>query len=207
MSLSGEQDDISRTALIDHIGDGVAPALDYLAVGLSVHAAQNIADYRPGILGAAVVAGDDRIIGQLRRRRAHQRTLRFVPVAAASEQHAEPSAGLLPLRQGEQGFFQRVGRMSVVDVDLDSAVAGDVEPLHPPRNLRTLRQCAADYIRLYAKHTGGADGGQGIINGKFAWDRTDDPIESALFEQIVSDSAVIGGAAGIFRDEIGVLAV
>ena len=78
-----------------------------------LEAREDLGDDRLGVLGARVVAGDVQDVGHGLGRRAHQRALGAVAVAAAPKTHMQPAAGEGACR-GEHGVEPR-GRVGVVD--------------------------------------------------------------------------------------------
>ena len=93
----------------------------------------------PRILGARVVAGDDRQVGVARRDLAHHRALVAIAIAAAAE-HARSAARAVSGRTAAMRALQRVGRVRVVDEHSTPRVVRDA--LEPPGHAATSASAA-----------------------------------------------------------------
>ena len=82
-------------------------------VGPLLDPGEDLGDDRLGVLGARVVGGDDRQIGELRPDSAHLRPLVAIAITAGAEDGYHPARGQPPRRP--QHVLQRVGGMGVVD--------------------------------------------------------------------------------------------
>src|SRR4051812_1902583 len=88
MSLSGDQDNIARLRQLDRAGDGFRAVGDLLIV-LRAEPFFSVGDDRVGIFFPWIIGSDDAEISVLIGHPAHERTLLFVAIAAATENENE----------------------------------------------------------------------------------------------------------------------
>ena len=144
--LAGDQQHVARLQCLDRRGDG------RLAVADLPRARRRGEDFgadRGGVLGARIVVGDDRLVGQLAGDGAHLRTLALVAVAAAAEDHDEPV-----LRIGTQRLQrrpQRIGGVGIVHEHRRAIMLG--HEFQPPLGALELAQRGEGIALLHpARH-------------------------------------------------------
>ena len=116
MPLAGDQHDVARIGLADRMRDGLAPVFHHRSIVMPDEAGEDLRQDEARCLVARVVAGDDDLVGQSLRDRAHQRPLGRITVAAAAEHAPQlPAARLGQGAQRLQHLLQRIGRVGVVD--------------------------------------------------------------------------------------------
>ena len=76
VALAGEQDHVGGGGRADGEADRLGPVLDHVDLVVADRADQDLREDEVGRLEPRVVAGDDHVLGQLDRDRAHQRPLR-----------------------------------------------------------------------------------------------------------------------------------
>ncbi len=152
VALAGDDDDVARHRLGHRRADGDPPVgIDEERVG---HRRQDHVDDRLWVLGARVVRGDHRQVGQLGHGSAHDRPLGRIAVTAAAEHADQPAAG--ERAQRAEDVAQRIGRVGVVDQDVE---AGAVDhPLDPTRDPGHGVDAAGDGVVVQAQRLGHADG-------------------------------------------------
>ncbi len=79
-------------------------------------ALHDLASDRFRLFAARVVVGDDHVVGKFDRYFAHNRAFPGIPVSTRTEDDMQVSSDMGPDR-GQRGF-QRIGRMSVINIDL-----------------------------------------------------------------------------------------
>ena len=142
VALACDDDDIPLLRLAERKRNRLAPVGLAHAPGPLRHAARHRRDDRERVLAARIVGGDDHAVRATRRRRAHQRALHRVAVAAGAEHHPEPARGESARRR--QHLVEPVRRVREVDVHLrrDLGVLDALEPSPArlqPRNHRLHR--------------------------------------------------------------------
>ena len=106
----------------------------------SRRARRDLGGDRAGLLGARIVGGDDRPVGELGGDPAHHRPLLAVPVAARAEDDDQPPVA--EAAGGAQHVLERVGRVGVVDDDRERLPL--VDRLEPARDAAHALDAAPD---------------------------------------------------------------
>ena len=156
MALAGDHEDILGLEGGDRRLDGVPPVADIPRLG---HLRQNLGADRRRLLAARIVVGDDAAIGQPPGKRAHDRALAAVPVAAATEDQVEATLGVGPNFR-EHGL-ERVGRMGVIHENARALVGGRRQ-LQPAGNAAQGGERLQRRVQLSAGRDHQAQGGQGV---------------------------------------------
>ncbi len=94
MALAGDQDHVAGSGLDQGAGDGRGPVRlhDERSTGPATPAT-TVLDDGVGVLGARVVGGHHRHVGEAGRGRTHERTLVVVPVTSGPEHDQDPATG------------------------------------------------------------------------------------------------------------------
>src|SRR5687767_7235337 len=114
VSLACEQNDIAILGDIDRALYRRKPVRNSLMVR-SAHPRFDVVDDRVGVLGAGIVARHNGEISSQLCDLSHERTLAFVAIAAAPENHNQLAS--CKLASGAEASLQRVGGMRVVTQD------------------------------------------------------------------------------------------
>ena len=136
------------------------------------HARQDVVDDGLRLLGARVVGGDDRAVGEPGGDLAHDRALGAVAVAAAAEDDREAPVVRRQLARRSQGLVEGVGLVGVVDQD-GERLAG-VDELEPPRHRRHAGEAQGDLGRRQAGHHGRGGRAEGVADVETAGERQGD---------------------------------
>ena len=124
VALAREQHDVAGARLVHRGEDRHLAVLDRLGRAAG-NAREHLLDDRVRILAARIVAGDDHVVGEPRGRRAHERALAGIALAAAAEHADQARARAPPRAQRLERLLERIRRVRVVDDH-------EREPLPPP---------------------------------------------------------------------------
>ena len=153
VSLSGEQNYISRTVIFNNPAYRFLAPFDHLAVGAVRYRSKNIANNRTRIFTAAVVTCDDRETCKRCGYSAHNRALGSVSVAAATEYNNNSAVGSFQSKQSFQHIFKCIGCVRIIDKNIEIALFRQRYMLHSPGYLRTFRERRHNNILFYCKQT------------------------------------------------------
>ena len=140
--LAGQQDHVLYISLAYCPGDRCGTVDFDFAPG---HAGNDVGDDILWLFAARIVAGHQRAIGQALGQGAHLRTLALVAIATATEDnHQAATAAPRHGTQGDQGVFQRIRRMGVINDN--QRLADSTHTLHAARRRRHFRQAARHVV-------------------------------------------------------------
>ena len=110
VTLAGDHERVAVGEHRDSSANGRAPIAD---LERRRRGGEDLGANGGGVLGARIVVGHDRHIGEAGRSRAHHRPLARIAVAAAAEHQDEAAAHEWP--QGRERFLERIGLVGVID--------------------------------------------------------------------------------------------
>ena len=120
--FAGDDDDVARLGKFDRARDRLR-AIGNLFVAIGTKTFLGIGNDRVGIFLPWIIGSDDAEVGVFVGHARHERPLLFVAVAAAAKNNDQFS--WRKFARGFENIQQRVGRMRVIDEDLELALGGN----------------------------------------------------------------------------------
>ena len=147
MTLAGDQHHVARPGRPDRSGDGPGPVRfdDDLVGGADPD--QDVVDDGSGLLGSRVVRGDHHHVGALLCHSTHLRSLLYLAITTATEDHQHPT-GPDHLASGHQCGGQGIRGVGIVDSDVEGLPG--VHRLESTPHRRCCAEGVSDVHRLHS---------------------------------------------------------